>query len=203
MTETFNNRVNYKIIAEIIEKNASVLDLGCASGELLSLLKKEKNVAGKGIEIAQSSVIEALEKGLSIIQGNIDEGLSDFQDKEYDYVVLNQTLQSTNKPAFVIDEMLRVGKKVIVSFPNFAFWKVRLYLLLKGEMPKSSALPFEWHDTPNIHLLTINDFFRFCEKNSIIIDKSVFLSAKTKSIMNIPTVFANWLCDEAIFIISR
>ena len=121
-----------------------------------------KNVKGIGIEINQNEVISAIEKGLSVVQGDIDTGLKEFKDKSYDYVILNQTLQTTHNPELVLKEMLRVGKKCVVSFPNFAYWRVRFHLFFKGEMPKSRILPFEWYNTPNIHLLTVNDFFDFC-----------------------------------------
>ena len=131
---------NYDLIANLVETDSSVLDLGCGDGTLLRKLIDEKNVKGKGIEINQDNVIKSIHKGLSVIQGDIDEGLADFSDGEVDYVVLNQTLQSAQKPDYVINEMLRVGKYGIVSFPNFAYWRIRMYLLLKGKMPKSKKL---------------------------------------------------------------
>ena len=134
---------NYDIVSELIAPNSSVLDLGCGDGTLLKNLVDTKNIKGLGIEIDQNSVVKSLEKGLQIIQGNIDEGLKDFEDNQWDYVILNQTLQSTQKPDFVIEEMLRIGKKIIVSFPNFAYWRVRFYLFFNGKMPKSDFLPFE------------------------------------------------------------
>ncbi|MBR3605752.1 MAG: methionine biosynthesis protein MetW, partial [Candidatus Gastranaerophilales bacterium] len=144
--------LNYKVVCDLIEKNSKVLDLGCGNGELLELLKKEKEVKGFGVEINQDSLLEALVKGLSVIQGDIDKGLDEFKDQTYDYAILNQTLQSTKYPEMIIEEMLRVAKKGIVSFPNFAYWRVRFYLFFKGKMPKSKQLPYEWYDTPNIHL---------------------------------------------------
>ena len=201
--ETKGLRLNYKIITEIIDKNSKVLDLGCGDGTLLKKLIAEKNVHGIGIEIDQNSAISAIEKGLSIIQGNIDEGLKEFSDKEYDWVILNQTVQSTDKPDFVIEEMLRVGKKVVVSFPNFAYWKVRFYLFFKGRMPKSKVLPFEWFDTPNIHLLTINDFYEFCHKRNINILQSVYMTrAKVRHGVLIRAI-SNFFTEEVMFVISR
>ncbi len=196
-------RLNYNIISEIIGANSKVLDLGCGDGTLLKQLIEEKSVRGIGVEIDQQFAISAIEKGLSIIQGNIDDGLKEFTDKEYDWVILNQTVQSTDKPDFVIEEMLRVGKKVVVSFPNFAYWKVRLYLLFKGKMPKSKILPFEWFNTPNIHLLTINDFYEFCANRDIKILKSVYMTrAKVRRGMLIRAI-SNFFTEEVIFVISR
>ena len=159
--------LNYSLIAEMISEKSKVLDLGCGDGHLLKLLKDKKLIKGNGIEIAQTEVIKCLEKGLSVIQGDIDEGLKQFPDKSYDYVILNQTLQSTHNPNFVLDEMLRVGKKCIVSFPNFAYWRIRFYLFFTGNMPKSRILPYEWYDTPNIHLLSIKDFYEYAKKKNI------------------------------------
>lgn len=201
--ETKGLRLNYTIITEIIDKGAKILDLGCGDGTLLKKLIDEKNVHGIGVEIDQNSAISAIEKGLSVIQGNIDEGLKEFSDKEYDWVILNQTVQSTDKPDYVIEEMLRVGKKVVVSFPNFAYWKVRFYLFFKGRMPKSKVLPFEWFDTPNIHLLTINDFYEFCHKRNINILQSIYMTrAKVRRGMLIRSI-SNFFTEEVMFVISR
>ncbi|MBO5947328.1 methionine biosynthesis protein MetW [bacterium] len=196
-------QINYKVITQIIDKGAKVLDLGCGDGSLLKKLINEKQVSGTGIEINQNYAIDAISKGLSIIRGDIDEGLKEFHDNEYDWVVLNQTLQSTQKPEFVIDEMLRVSRKVVVSFPNFGYWKVRFYLFFKGKMPKSKTLPFEWYDTPNIHLLTIDDFFEYCKKRNIKISQKIYL--KRGKIRKNPLFKfnANFFSDEAIFVIER
>ena len=194
---------NYDLIANLVETGSSVLDLGCGDGTLLRKLIDEKNVKGKGIEINQDNVIKSIHKGLSVIQGNIDEGLADFSDGEVDYVVLNQTLQSAQKPDYVINEMLRVGKYGIVSFPNFAYWRIRMYLLLKGKMPKSKMLPFEWYDTPNIHLLTVKDFFDYCEQRNIKITKSI-LTRRGKVIRsNLKKVFADIFAEEVIVVIQK
>ena len=195
--------LNYKVVCDLIENKSRVLDLGCGSGELLELLKKEKQVKGFGVEINQDSLLEALVKGLSVIQGDIDKGLDEFQDNTYDYAILNQTLQSTKYPEMIIDEMLRVAKKGIVSFPNFAYWRVRFYLFFKGKMPKSKQLPYEWYDTPNIHLLTIADFFEFCKKRNIKIEKSVYLTRdKSRSGFLIKNI-ANFFSQEVVFVITR
>lgn len=195
--------LNYSIITELVEDGARVLDLGCGDGELLRRLIAEKNVKGSGIEINQESVINALEKGLSIIQGDIDEGLRQFPDRSYDYVILNQTLQSTYNPVFVLEEMLRVGKKCVVSFPNFAYWKVRFDLLFNGRMPKSSILPFEWYNTPNIHLLTIKDFYALADEMSIKIENAIFMNkARVKKSIEF-THYENFFAEEVIFVVSK
>ncbi len=194
---------NYNHIVPLIENGAKVLDLGCGDGTLLKKLIDEKNVHGKGIEINQENVIQSLHKGLSVIQGDIDEGLEDFSDNEMDYVILNQTLQSTQNPDFVIKEMLRVGKNAVVSFPNFAYWRIRFYLLFKGKMPKSKMLPFEWYDTPNIHLLTVRDFFDYCEKRDIKISKSI-LTRRGKIVNSrFKKTFADIFAEEVIFVIHK
>jgi len=195
--------LNYSIISNMIEENARVLDLGCGNGYLLKLLKDKKKIKGNGIEISQTEVIQCLEKGLSVIQGDIDEGLQQIPDKYYDYVILNQTLQSTHNPDFVLEEMLRAGKKCIVSFPNFAYWRVRFNFFFTGNMPKSRVLPFEWYNTPNIHLLTIKDFFEYTKQHNIKIEEGIYTTkaAIRKGIQY--SIFSNLLAEEAIFVISR
>lgn len=195
--------LNYSIIAENIEPYSKVLDLGCGSGDLLKMLIDKKHCTGSGIDINQNNVIETIQKGLSVVQGDIDEGLKEFSDDEYDYVILNQTLQSTEKPDYVIEEMLRAGKKVVVSFPNFGYWRVRFYLFFKGRMPKSKMLPFSWYDTPNIHLLTVEDFFDFCRERGIKIQKSVYIKRGKVSKNPFNRIMTNLLCEEAVFVISR
>ena len=195
--------LNYKIVCDLIEKNSKVLDLGCGNGELLELLKSKKEIKGLGIEINQDRVLQALEKGLSVVQGDLDKGLDEFQDQSYDYAILNQTLQSTKYPEMIVFEMLRVAKKCIVSFPNFAYWRVRFYLFFKGKMPKSKQLPYEWYNTPNILLLTISDFFEFCKKRDIKIEKSVYLTRnKSRSGFLIKHI-ANFFSQEVVFVISK
>ncbi len=194
--------LNYELIKERIDNNSKVLDLGCGSGQLLKMLKECKNIKGIGIEISQDKVIECLEKGLSVIQGDIDAGLKQFADKSYDYVILNQTLQSTYNPDYVLEEMIRVGKKCIVSFPNFAYWRVRFNYFFSGNMPKSKVLPFEWYNTPNIHLLTIKDFFEFAKKHNIKILEGIYTTKANirKGIQY--SMFSNFFAEEAIFIIT-
>lgn len=196
-------RLGYSIITDMIEQGAKVLDLGCGNGNLLAKLIEEKGVNGLGIEINQDKVVSALGKGLSVIQGDIDEGLKSFGNKQYDWVILNQTLQSTEKPDYVIDEMLRVANKAVVSFPNFAYWRVRFYLLFTGNMPKSKVLPFEWYNTPNIHLLTVNDFYEFCKKQDIKILKSVYMTNANVKKNFIMRLLSNLFAEEVIFVIAK
>jgi len=198
-----STQLNYEVVTDIIPEKSRVLDLGSGDGTLFLKLMKEKNVTGIGVEINKDEVIKALDKGVAVIQGDIDEGLKQFPDKSFDYAILNQTLQSTEKPDLVMDEMLRVAKKAVVSFPNFAYWKVRFYLFFKGKMPKSKALPYEWYNTPNIHLMTVNDFFEFCKKRDIKILKSVYLTRnKARSGLLVRTI-TNFFSEEVIFVVSR
>ena len=196
-------QLNYEIVTNIIPEGVRVLDLGCGDGTLFSKLINEKKIKGVGVEINQDEVIKALDKGVSVIQGDIDEGLKQFPDGSFDYAILNQTLQSTEKPDLVVDEMLRVAKKAVVSFPNFAYWKVRFYLFFKGKMPKSKALPYEWYNTPNIHLMTVNDFFEFCKNRNIKILKSIYLTRnKARSGLLIRTI-TNFFTEEVVFVVSK
>ena len=157
----------YEVIAEMVEEASRVLDLGCGPGDLLAMLMREKRVTGSCVDIDEIHVGECVRKGLSVFQGDIDQGLQDYADHSYDYVILNDTLQMTHKPQYVINEMVRVGRKAIISFPNFAHLKVRIRLFFTGRMPRSRNLPFEWHERPNIHLTTFKDFKRLCQLNGI------------------------------------
>lgn len=167
--EVIQGRNDYKMIINTIDEGASVLDLGCGSGWLLALLRATKNIHGYGVELDTERIIECVEKGISVFQGNIDEGLRDFEDGSFDYVILNQTLPVIHRPLYMLKEMLRVGKRAIISFVNFGFWRVRLRLLLNGRMPMTKALPYEWYDTPMIHPLTIRDFVYLCRQHEFSI----------------------------------
>ncbi|MCE5252310.1 methionine biosynthesis protein MetW [bacterium] len=196
-------RADRDIIGAIVPEGAHVLDLGCGDGGLLAELTDKKGVAGRGVDINWQSLINAMERGLSVYHGNLDEGLADFPDNAYDYVILNQTLQVITKPRTVIKEMLRVGKCGIVGFPNFGHWHLRLSLLLRGRMPKSRRLPFEWHDTPNIHQLTIKDFKDFCREEDIsIIREEYFMLGKWRW-STLVNPLANVLALTGMFVITR
>lgn len=201
-TESKGLHLNYSIITNMIDSNETVLDVGCGDGTLMKMLV-EKGVHVTGIDIEQDNIVKCLEKGLSVIQGDIDEGLQGYPDKSYDYVVLNQTLQSTEKPDYVIQEMLRVGKKVVISFPNFAYWRVRFYLMFHGKMPKSKMLPFEWYDTPNIHLLTIKDFYDFAKRHDFKIEKELCMTKGKVRKSLFRQLFDNFLTEEVIFLCAK
>ena len=167
-------RADRDIITKLIPENAVVLDLGCGDGSLLDILVDKKNVTGRGIDIDEKNIVRCVERGLSVCHADLDKGLGDYPNGSYDYVILNQTLQVVNNPDMIIREMLRVGKYGIVGFPNFGYWQVRLKFLAGGRMPKTSMLPFEWYDTPNIHSLTIDDFRDFCREGNITIEHEEF-----------------------------
>jgi methionine biosynthesis protein MetW len=184
-----SNRPEYPVIAQLIEPGASVLDLGCGDGGLLVLLKKEKNIVrAQGIEIDEDAIYKCVARGLSVFHGDIDTGLAEYLDKSFDYVILNQTFQQVKKPDEVLSEALRVGKEVIVGFPNFAHISARYQMGLRGRAPVTPSLPYEWYNTPNIHFLSIADFVNYCHKRKINIKKA-FYFGKEKQIKFFPNVF--------------
>ena len=193
-------RVDYEIITDLVEQGSRVIDLGCGDGELLQMLSQKKQVTGQGIEIDEANIAKCIARGINVIHANLDEGLADYQNGAFDYVVLNQTLQVVTKPEYVILEMVRVGKKAIVGFPNFAHIGIRLQLLFKGVMPKTNVLPFEWYNTPNIHLLTIRDFERFCREKNLEIVHRVFI--KEHSAIS-PYFLPDLLAKSAIYVIQK
>ncbi len=186
-----HQRIDYEIIANLIEPRSTVLDLGCGQGELLELLVSQKQVMGIGIERDLEMVKKSLARGIAVIQRNIDEGLSNYEDHRFDVVVLSLTLQALKYPHVVLKEMLRIGKKVIVSFPNFGHISVRLDLLRRGKMPKNDFLPYQWYDTPNIHFCSIADFEDFCKQENFKIIQRVYLKNMKKAIKPcFPNLFA-------------
>lgn len=170
------DRIDLEVVGELIAPGARVLDLGCGDGELLRLLVERKGVVARGVEISVDGVRQCVARGLSVHQADLDEGLGDYPDGSFDYVILSQTLQAVHRPQLVLREMLRVGRVGIVSFPNFGYWRVRTQLMLSGRMPKNDYLPYEWHDTPNIHLLTVADFHDYCAASGLEIVRAVYLN---------------------------
>jgi methionine biosynthesis protein MetW len=175
MSQALNNlRPDLTIIQHWVKPNSQVLDLGCGEGELLSYLKAEKGVRGYGLEINPEKITHCIKNGINVIEQNLDTGLSNFKDNSIDTVVMAQALQAVQNPDLLVDEMLRIGNQAIVTFPNFGYWRTRLYLLLKGRMPMSESLPYNWYDTPNIHLCTFKDFEQLCHNKGIrILNKTV------------------------------
>ena len=163
----------FKVIADLLPNNTRVLDVGCGDGSLMNLLNKEKNIEVRGLELEKSNVQECIYKGLPVIQGNAETELYQFPDQSFDYVVLSQTLQAFYNPDNVLKELLRIGNSVIVSIPNFGYWKVRTSLLFFGKMPMTKTLPYSWHNTPNLNMCTIKDLFNYCDEKNIKIQKVI------------------------------
>ena len=194
----------FKIICDIIKDNTRVLDVGCGDGTLMKYLKDKKNVDTRGLEISKDKVQICISKGLTVIEGNAEKDLKQFPDKSFDYVVLSQTLQAFLNPELVLDELLRVGKKAIVTIPNFGYWKIRLHLLTKGTMPITKTLPDEWYSTPNLHMCTIKDFVSFVKSRNFKIFKSLALNEENVSLINDTNLgIKNLFADLGIFLIEK
>ena len=193
-------RVDYELIQSLIEPNSTVLDVGCGDGELLNSLVNDKNIKGEGIELNQELVLDCICRALPIIQHDVERGLESYADKSFDYVILSQTVQTVKNPEKVFKELLRVGKKVIVSFPNFAHWRCRLHLSLRGRAPVTKQLPFGWYDSPNIHFLSLKDFDGFCEKLGVRVEKKIPLAETSfKPVKFAPNLFA----EQVIYVTSK
>lgn len=203
-SETNNLRYDLQIIASMIEHDSKVLGLGCGEGDLLQYLKKNKAVSETGIEIVESRVACCIEKGLSVIQGDINEEIHDYADNSFDYVILSQTLQQVYEPLELIKSMLRIGKKGIVSFPNFGHWPVRLQLFFKGYAPITPQLPYQWYDTPNIRVLSLKDFRKFSEKVGFKILKEIAINTDQKDKTgNYISLFPNLRATYGIYLIGK
>ena len=196
-------RKDWRLIESLINPHSRILDIGCGKGELIEQLEKNIYAKTHGIELNPDLTRKAIAKGFSVVQGNAEKDLSQFANQSFDYVILSQTLQAMVKPKEVLLELLRIGSKAIVSFPNFGHWKIRLQLLLTGKMPVTESLPYAWYDTPNIHFFTIQDFQNLCIDLNIVIEKSIGLSTKGKQ-FDIPLGIsgANLFTLEAIFLLS-
>jgi len=195
-------RLDLELISNLVAENSTVLDLGCGTGDLLFKLLKDKNVQGHGVEIFDQYIYASVDKGVPVVHADLDEGLYDYPDKSFDYVILSRTLQVVRKPHQILKEMLRVGKIGVVSLPNFGFWKVRSQLFFKGKMPVTKILPYQWYDTPNIHLVTIKDFKIFCKKENIKIKKQTYL-VKDRKGKWLANLFPNLFAELAIFVIQN
>ena len=192
----------FKIIADLLPVNSRVLDVGCGDGTLMKYLTKEKNIDVRGLELNEENVETCITKGLSVIEGNAETELGQFPDKSFDYVVLSQTLQAFYSPENVLDHLLRIGKASIVSIPNFGYWKVRTNLLFFGRMPETSALPYKWYNTPNLHMCTIKDFYELCKSKKINMEKIVGINSNKTSLINNNNIrLKNLFSQVGIFLI--
>jgi methionine biosynthesis protein MetW len=190
--------IEHEVIMKWIAEGSSVLDLGCGDGELLSRLIEEKHVRAQGIELSDEAIHRCVARGLSVFQEDIDAGLSAYPDGSFDYVILNQTFQQVKKPDFVLKEALRVGKEVIVGFPNFLHYRARFQMFFGGKVPVTSSLPYEWYDTPNLHFLSIADFREYCKVRGLRIEDEAFVG-ENRTIRLFPNLFA----EIGLFLLSK
>ena len=191
-------RRDYAIIGDIVEPGTKVLDLGCGGGELLQWLAENKGVEARGVEISGEKVRRAISRGVSAYQGDIDQGLADYPEQAFDYVILSQTLQETRHPRQVLAEMLRVGRRAIVAFPNFGHWRMRLSMLASGRAPRTKLFPYQWYESPNIHFLTVHDFEDLAAAEGLTVERRYFLAGRRKV-----TLLPNLLAEVAVFLVRR
>ena len=195
-------RPDIAIIQQWVRENSQILDLGCGQGELLSFLQRNKNVRGYGLEIDADKITACIANGVNVIEQNLDDGLANFKDDSIDTVIMTQALQAVQRPDVLVDEMLRIGSQAIVTFPNFGYWRTRLYLLLKGRMPMSESLPYNWYDTPNIHMCTFSDFEQLCHSKNIRILNKTVVDAEHNTHWSIG-LWPSMLGETAVYHISR
>lgn len=197
-------RIDLQIIADMIAPNSRVLDVGCGDGELLAYLQESRDVDGRGMELSMQGVQKAVARGLAVIQGDADTDLVDYPGDAFDYVILSKTLQATHNPRRVIEQMLRIGRHAIVSFPNFAHWRTRLDLIMKGRMPVNELLPYSWYETPNIHFCTIRDFVDLCREMNVGIKTSLSLDAAGEvQKFTADSRWANLFGVDAVFLLEK
>ena len=193
----------FKIIANLLPAQSRVLDVGCGDGTLIEALIKQKDIDARGIELEENKVKQCISRGLSVIQGNAETELGQFPDKAFDFVVLSQTLQAFYQPENVLNELMRIGKKVIISIPNFGYWQIRTSLLFFGKMPVTKSLPDSWYNTPNLHMCSIKDFYQFCDRKNIKMNKIIGINnEKISSINRINLEMKNLFSEVGIFLIS-
>ncbi len=197
-------RVDLQIIADMIAEDSRVLDVGCGSGALLDYLARFKQVDGRGIELSTQGVNACVSTGLSVIQGDANTDLKDYPDYAFDYVVLSQTLQAMNNPRVVLEQLLRIGRRAIISFPNFAHWRVRYQVAINGCMPVSATLPYQWYETPNIHFCTIKDFGILCREMGIKVERSMSLDSNGSAVrqVNLAPFLSNLFGEQAVFLLK-
>lgn len=197
-------RGDHRVVASLVPLGARVLDIGSEDGALLDHLARERQVDGRGVELSQAGVNRCVARGLSVIQGDADKDLADYPDDAFDVVILSQTLQATREPKKVMRELLRIGKQVVVSIPNFAHWRNRMQLLFRGRMPVTKYLPYEWYDTPNIHFCSLRDFVELCHELDADVEKAIALSARGNKIpVNAPWWVWNIVAEQAVFLLKR
>ena len=197
-------RVDFALMSEMIKPGSRVLDVGCGDGELLEYLERERGVEGRGIELSQKGVNASVARGLAVIQGDADTDLVHYPDDAFDYVILSQTIQATYEPRVVLEQMLRIGRRAIVSFPNFGHWRVRTQLAILGRMPVSKSLPYSWYDTPNIHFCTIRDFVDLCDLIGAKVEVAMAINGRGERMrLNAPWWFWNLFGQQAIFQLQR
>lgn len=192
-------RPDLKVIADNVPGGARILDVGCGDGELMAELRDRKQVDARGLELDPANVALAVARGLAVVQGDADTDLASYPNASFDYAILSQTLQTTRRPDAVLDHLLRIGRRAVVSFPNFAYWRVRLSLLWTGRMPVTRQLPESWYETPNIHHLSVDDFRAHLRASGITVESAIFLqNARTTS-----AAAANWRAEHAVFVLRR
>ncbi|MGC6512114.1 MAG: methionine biosynthesis protein MetW [Parvibaculales bacterium] len=198
------DRMDLLLIGDLIAQGSRVLDIGCGGGDLLALLKSTKAIDGRGLEISQRNVNACVSRGLAVVQGNADTDLGQYPDAGFDYAILSQTLQATQKPEDVLLQLARISRKIIVSIPNFGYWRVRLNLMSSGRMPRTDTLDAEWYNTPNIHLCTLLDFNALCARLNLNIERCILMhNGRTRQLSRAPNGRNNLFSEQAIYLLSK